>query len=995
VDTQALKEGETRAGFQVIARKSLPEYRSIGIWLTHRATGAEVYHIHNADRENLFAFTFRTPPHDNTGVPHITEHAVLSGSRRFPIKDPFVTLLKGSMQTFLNAMTFPDKTVYPASSLLEKDFFNLMRVYGDAVFFPLLKKEVFHQEGHHVEFRKIDDLTSGLKLVGIVYNEMKGKYSSQESVVSDWSLRSLFPDTPYGFDSGGSPESIPDLTYDDFVHFHQRYYHPSNCRVFLYGNIPTVKHLEFLQADFFSSFTKIAIGSTVPHQPRWTAPQRLEMTYPVKEGDALTKKSSVTINWLTVPITDPFSVLSLEVLSEVLLGNAGSPLRKDLIDSKLGEDLAPASGLETELKEVVFTAGLRGTDPEKREEIENVIVGTLQRLRDNGIPEDVLQAALHRVEFENREITGGGGPYGLRLMRKVLRGWLHDAEPETTLEFDRWINELKETVSKDKRFFSHLIEQQLLLNPHRSTLLVRPDPAHSQREEGHISRRLKNVEERLSEREKHEIASSGINLKRFQEAPDPPEMLAAIPSLTLHDIPREVERIPCEELSLPDGVPLLFHDVFTRGVVYIDFAFNTEPILGKRSCFLPLFGKTVCGSGLPGAAYDEAARLLSLYTGGFTYFLSATGKVGNALGENEHIFFRAKILREHLRDALHLITRLLGEADFEDRQRLSDLVLELKNELRASLLPSGHQFVSLRAASSLSHALKVEEGWKGLSQIFFIAGLSAAIDEKGRDIASSLEEIRRSLISRRNLILNVTTEESIFPEVQENLSQFIAALPEGSLANELQQPQQAPEAQSPTRAESLVISSNVGYVAKALPGARFGTAESACEAVLAHFLRTGYLWERIRMRGGAYGAFALSYSTEGVLTFITYRDPNIVETLQAFRESLEYVQKGEIDKDHVEKAIIGTIGKEDRPQDPGEKGLISLKRRLCGITDALRQSRREVMLNLDHAALSRSAQRLLESFDSGFTVVMSNREAIQKAGTQIGELNELVHEVPL
>ena len=992
---QALKEGETYFGFQVISSKRLPEYRSTGIRLTHLATGAEVYHLHNEDRENLFSFNFRTPPHDNTGVPHIAEHAVLSGSRRFPIKDPFVTLLKGSMQTFLNAMTFPDKTVYPASSLLEKDFFNLMRVYGDAVFFPLLKKEVFQQEGHHVEFRKIDDLTSGLKVVGIVYNEMKGKNSSQESIVSDWSLRSLFPDTPYGFDSGGSPESIPDLTYDDFVNFHKRYYHPSNCKVFLYGNIPTLKHLEFLQADFFSGFSKIKIDSAIANQPHWSAPRRLEMTYPVKEGDALQKKSSVTVNWLSVPITDPFTVLALEVLSEVLVGNAGSPLRKALIDSKLGEDLAPATGLETELKEVVFTAGIRGTDPNELEKVEEVVVETLRSLRDEGIPEDLFKAAIHRVEFENREITGGGGPYGLKVMRKVLRGWLHDAEPETTLEFDRWMHELKEKVSEDKEFLSHLIDQQLLRNAHRSTLLVRPDPTQSQREEAHISRRLRGLEERLSEGEKKEIVTSGINLKSFQETPDPPEMLNTIPSLKLQDLPREVERIPCEELTLPQGVPLYVHDVFTRDVVYIDFAFNTENIRGERSHFLPLFGKTVCGSGLPGIRYDETARLLSLYTGGFTYFLSATGEVENAFGKNEHIFFRAKILRENLRDALDLLKRLFMEADFEDRQRLRNLVLELKNEFRASLLPGGHQFVSLRAGSNLSDILKVEEGWKGITQIFLLAGLSSELDEKSQDIASSLKEIRRSLISRKNLILNVTTQKSIFPEVKEELSHFVAALPEGNPANDVQQPEESQRGQSKTKAESLVISSNVGYVAKAVRGARFGTAESGCEAVLSHFLRTGYLWEKIRMRGGAYGAFALSYGTEGVLIFVSYRDPNIVETLRVFRESLEYVQKSGIDKDQIEKAIIGTIGKEDRPQDPAEKGLISLKRRLCGITDALRQSRREVMLEVDHAALAGSAERLLESFESGFSVVMSNQDAIRKAGKQLEELNQLIREVPL
>ena len=331
MNKEILDEGKIYSGFQVISQKDLPEYRYIGIRLIHLETGAEVYHLSNADQENLFAFTFRTPPYDNTGLPHILEHSVLAGSRRFPVKDPFVSLLKGSMQTYLNAMTFPDKTVYPASSMNEKDLFNLMLVYGDAVFFPLLKEELFKQEGHHVEFKTIDDPTSGLKIVGVVYNEMQGKYSSPDALVADWSYQSLFPKTPYGFDSGGDPIHIPELTYNAFVNFHKKYYHPSNCKIFLYGNIPTTKYLAFLQENFLSQFSRLTIPSAIPLEPRWPSPKRLEITFPIKGGGLLHKTSSITVNWLTVPVTEPFLGLSFEVLSEVLVVNAGSPLRKPLI----------------------------------------------------------------------------------------------------------------------------------------------------------------------------------------------------------------------------------------------------------------------------------------------------------------------------------------------------------------------------------------------------------------------------------------------------------------------------------------------------------------------------------------------------------------------------------------------------------------------------------------------------------------------------------------
>jgi Predicted Zn-dependent peptidases, insulinase-like len=466
------------------------------------------------------------------------------------------------MQTYLNAFTFPDKTVYPASSMNEKDFFNLMLVYGDAVFSPLLKEELFKQEGHHVEFKTIDDPTSGLKIVGVVYNEMQGKYSSPDALVADWSYQSLFPETPYGFDSGGDPVHIPELTYNAFVTFHKKYYHPSNCKIFLYGNIPTTKHLAFLQENFLSQFNHLTIPSTIPLEPRWPSPKRLEITFPIKEGDVLNKKSSVTVNWLTVPVTDPFLVVAFEVLSEVLVGNAGSPLRKALVESKFGEDMSPSTGLETELKELVFTAGIRGTDPECVKKIEGVIIKTLANVRDNDLDEQMLKAAIQRVEFKNREIKGGMEPYALRVMRKTLRGWLHDVEPETTLEFGQWMKKLKQTIAEDKRFFSRLIEDQFLLNPHRSTLIVRPDPEHLPREEARLNQWLKNVENNLSAQKKKTLVLSLKELRQFQEEPDPPEMINKIPFLKLQDLPRKVEVVPSKQIVLSQGVYSYFHNIF-------------------------------------------------------------------------------------------------------------------------------------------------------------------------------------------------------------------------------------------------------------------------------------------------------------------------------------------------------------------------------------------------------------------------------------------------
>ena len=459
MDAITLKVGDEVYGFRVKSVQTLSEYDAVSVRLLHIDTMMDVLHIIADDPENLFAFIFRTPPKDDTGVAHIVEHAVLAGSQRFPVKEPFVHLLKGSMNTFLNAFTFPDKTAYPASSLVEKDFYNLMSVYGDAVFHPLMRKETFFQEAYHYEFVDPGDTKKGLRLVGVVYNEMKGAYADHDSIVGRISYQSLFPNTVYGLDSGGDPTSIPDLAYENFLDFQRQYYHPSNCRMFLYGNIPTEKHLRFLQNQYLHTFSQANVQSEIEEQMRWNAPKTVKKSFPIQKEDQIEHKTSVVLNWLTVSISEHLQVHTLQILSEILIGNAGSPLRKALVESGLGEDISPASGLETELKEVVFSIGLRGTEVDHVGAIEELVLRTLTKLRKDGIDEKTLQAAIHKVEFRNREITGGGAPYGLRVMRRAIRGWLHGLAPEDTLRTVNWMDQLKEICSNDSKYLPNCIQK--------------------------------------------------------------------------------------------------------------------------------------------------------------------------------------------------------------------------------------------------------------------------------------------------------------------------------------------------------------------------------------------------------------------------------------------------------------------------------------------------------------------------------------------------------
>ncbi len=977
--------------FEVLARRELPEYRSSALYARHAATGCEVLHLGTADTENLFAFCFATPPRDDTGVSHITEHSVLSGSKRYPLKEPFSALMKGSMHTFLNALTYPDRTVYPAASCNRADFFNLLDVYGDAVFHPLLRKETFMQEGWRLE--PVSGHEDELQYAGVVYNEMKGAYSSPESIVGEWAFRSLFPDTPYRFDSGGDPKFLPSLTLEQAREFHHRYYHPSNCRIFLYGNIPVEETLSVLHERFLSGFTAQTIESSIPIQLRWKEPRRLQKTFPVKPDTPLSSRSSVTLSWLLPGTADPFLVLMYEMLSEVLIGSAGSPLRKSLVDSALGQDLSPVSGLETDLRELVFAVGLRGTEPDRAEQVSGLVLKTLETLVSKGLDSRLVESMMNRVEFRHREIRGNGSPYALRLMGRAFRGWVHGIDPLQSLEFDSVMARVKSSLAQDPRALLKLIETGLMANPHRVTLTVSPDRTQEQQETDSEKARVAEAVRRLAPQERGKLLADAKDFRAYQLAPDPQEAIALLPTLLRKDLPAEIERIPAQEIATPSGVPLTLHDIFTNEVVYVDLAFSTEGISGDRTLLLPLFGKAVSGCGLAGRSYDKVALDLFRLTGGFGASLDAGGIVGEERSFGQHAFFRMRCLRKNLAEAAALVASLLSGADFRDSARLRDLVLELRNGMKAALVPGGHQFAMTRAASMLSASVAREEQWKGITQLLFLEDLTRDLDARLPWITQTLESIREDLLARTNMLANATAVKAAFAETAQAVEIIAQALPKTSPRRADSTWRAAAQEGSP-RAESLLSSASVGYVARAIPGFRYEHPNDGPAAVLGHLLSTGYLWEKVRMEGGAYGAFSFPRHMEGLFLFGSYRDPHIAGTLARFREALQFMEGPELKEDEVEKAVIGTIGREDRPMDPGEKGFVSLQRRLHGVTDDIRQKRRDRLIATRREDVVRAARELTRSFDQGFTSVIANRASLNGAQAVIPELGDRSIDLP-
>ncbi|MDR1655148.1 MAG: insulinase family protein [Treponema sp.] len=1007
-----MHKGEQLSGFEILDTVELEELKAKGVWARHGESGAEVFHIVHDDEENLFAFAFATAPEDSAGAAHILEHSVLCGSENYPLKDAFLVLAQGSLQTFLNAWTFPDKTVYPASSVNERDYFNLMAVYGDAVFRPLLPEWVFMQEGHHF-------IPNPPSISGVVYNEMKGAYSSLDTYAGLWSIRSVLRGTPYEYESGGDPEKIPDLSWEGLREFHRRRYSPANCRIFLAGNIPTEKQLAFLHEKFlhkkFPGASAEKAAPPINAAPRWK--ERREYRIPCPAGTEL--KPTAFLSWLCS--SDPggtAEIMALSCLAEILLGHDGSPLSRILIESGLGEDLSPGTGFEAELRETVFTAGLLGLKNSSSEaDLEKIIVDALEKLVMEGIPPEEIEAAMLGMEFSNREIRRSGGPWALVWLRRSLRGWLHGTKPWERLLFRPAIEEVKRRAALEPRYFEGLIKKYLLDNPHRALVILEPEADFLEKKENETAAALRVRAAGLSTGEIEALEKKNAGLEAWQEEGDSPEALARIPHLSRTDLSPEVETVD-RRLCDARGVPLLSHELYTNGISYLDLAFPVDTLPPEDYPWLPLFSRVVTSLGLPGMDYGEVSSLLARTAGGFNAYLetgSALAHSGRAVSlpggildirGRDWLVFRLKALDEKFADSSDLVLRLITEADFSDLRRIRDLVLEMKNDADSSLAPMGHSYASSRSGRNFSRARMVEEIWNGLSQIPFVHQL-AAMD--AAELAARLTRIRDALITRAGLIANLSVSPERMKEALavtgERFGAFgpprprkaggaeallpylsIAGAPSGGGCNEVDGTAPSGEAEV-FAAPSLQI----GFAAMSLSAAPCLSQYHAPELVLSHQLSTGALWERIRMKGGAYGAFAHANHSEGVFSFSTYRDPNPFRSLEAFSSILEMFDRIEAEKagdaahreSELEKLIIGAYSRETRPSAPSAKAFSDFLRFLYGVSDKYRSRKLEGIISVRSEDLSAAAARLASQKPCRPVIIAGNALA-EKAAAALG-----------
>ena len=958
-------------GFEFIAEQHIPEINTQARLWRHQRTGAQLLSMENQDENKVFGITFRTPPPDSSGLPHIMEHSVLCGSQKYPLKEPFVELLKGSLQTFLNAFTYPDKTLYPVASQNLQDFYNLIDVYVDAVFHPLIPAHTLGQEGWHYE---LDDINAPLTYKGVVFNEMKGAYSDPEAILGRYVQQSLFPDNAYGVDSGGDPREIPNLTYAKFKAFHERYYHPSNAYIYFYGDDDPEQRLR-LMAEYLGVFKPIQVDSSIALQPRFDQPRRLTIPFDPGE-DPQARKGMLSVNWLLGENRDPLRMLGVQILTHILTGTPAAPLRKALIDSGMGEDLV--GGMEAELRQGFFACGLKGMAVDEAfslvdgKRLESLIRETLTNLAQEGIDPETVAASMNTVEFMLRENNTGAFPRGLLLMLRSLTTWLYDGNPFQPLAFEAPLHEIQERLASGEAFFENLIRELFLENTHQTVVTLQPKPGTNQELDAQERERLAQARARMSQDDLQEVQVFAQELKRLQEEPDSPQALASLPSLQLQDIEKEIKRIPLDASEL-GGARLLVHDLFTNGILYLDLGFDLHVLPQEYLPYVPLFGRALLEMGTRHLDFVRLSQWIGRSTGGIapsTYFSPVYRSEKSAAW----LFLRGKTTMAQAAELLSILKEILFEANFEDPLRFRQMLLEEKAEAEAGLVPAGHRVINSRLRALFNEADWAAEQTSGVAYLFFLRQLLELVEKDWATVLAALEAMRSLFLNRQVLVCNVTLDEANWQQFRPQLEDFLGDLPD-SAAN-LQNWQRP----AGVMAEGLTIPAQVNYVGKGANLYTLGYQRHGSLEVVMNYLRTTWLWEKIRVQGGAYGAFSLFNPRSGVLTFLSYRDPNLAQTLQVYDQTAQFLRHldgGRLSQDELTRSIIGVIGSLDAYQLPDAKGYTSMARYLVGETDEQRQAWRDQVLGASVQDFYQLADTLERMQDQTAVVVLGGQEALQ------------------
>ncbi|HVE76707.1 MAG TPA: insulinase family protein [Actinomycetota bacterium] len=976
-DKAEFNVGDKIGGYKVERVESLEKVNGTYYELTHEGTGARHIHISCDDDNNTFGVLFPTVPKDSTGVAHILEHTALKGSARFPVPDPFTSMGPRSLQTFMNALTASDWTMYPFSSRNEKDFFNLLDVYLDASFHPLLEEDAFMEQGIRLEFENPDDPNSELTFKGVVFNEMKGYAADQARVMYEAMGKAVFPDLTYANRSGGDPKDIPNLTWQALKDFHFRHYHPSNAFFFTYGDADVKKLLGFIEEKALGKFEKIDVDVSIPDQPRFKAPTTFDHSYPLAKEEDPSKKSQALVAWVTKHVGQSFDVLALKLLSQVLLSNAASPLRKALMDSGIGDALADGTGFHSDFREAVFAAGLKGVNTEEAGAVETLVLDTLKQVVNDGVDDEMVDAQLHRLEIEAREVSNSGYPFALKVFFELAGGYIYGGDPYAALQFDRDVKRLADERKKG-RFFENLIQTELLDNTHRSLIVLRPDQELEVRRRDEEKAKLEEIQAKLTDAEKTKIVESARKLKERQEKKAD---LSSLPTLELSDIPMEFPDVPHEIVQMGTAKVGLFPQP-TNGLTYVDIRAEFKGLPDELKDYLSLFAYCVNRMGAGEYDYLQMAQRIAAVTGGIGSGASVRNVAGNGTFL-EGFSISGKALARNHKPFLEIYKDILTGLYF-DPKRLKELIAENTIQREQQVAGAGFQFAMSLAAAALSPASSLSERLGGISQLYTMRKLAELEEGQLGEVIEKLNQIKDFLFRNHNLAICVTSEEKNMAEVQALLEDVLSPL-ETSPPTEAKPVEKTPKLKHIAKTTAVPVN----YIAKVFRSVGIAHADAPALQVLGNLLRETHVHKEIREKGGAYFAHAGNSSENAQFIFLSGWDPNIVRTLQVFEEAVQEGIKGDIDPERFKEAVLSACGDVDPLESPDTKGRRRFFDEIAGYTTEIRQQYKRRLLEVKEADLRRVAETYLTKDQEAARAIVGNPELVEKANAELDLLFEV------
>lgn len=966
------------AEYEILDEHRVEDVQSDGFILRHKKSGARIAILSNNDDNKVFYIGFRTPPEDETGVPHIIEHTTLCGSKKFPVKDPFIELAKGSLNTFLNAMTYPDKTVYPVASCNDQDFKNLMDVYLDAVFNPNITKyeEIFKQEGWHYELTGKDD---ELKINGVVYNEMKGAYSSPDEVLSSQIYRSLFPDNTYSKDSGGNPEYIPKLTYEAYLDFYHKYYHPSNSYIYLYGDMDVVERLEWLDKEYLSLYDYKKVNSEINKQPAFDEIKNVEAQYSITMDDSQENKTYLSYNRVVGDTLDEMLYQAFDVLDYALVSSPGAPVKQALIDAGIGDDVY--GSYDAGILQPVFSFVAKNANASQADEFESIIENTLKEVVKTGINKEALLAGINSSEFKFREADFGQFPKGLLFGLNCLDSWLFDdMKPFIHLECLGTFAKLRKAVDTD--YFEKLIQEYLLDNTHGSSVTVKPKRGLGNEREEALAKELSDYKASLSDEEIKKLIEDTEHLKKYQEEPSSDEDLRKLPMLTRADMKKNAMPFSNIEDELLD-VKVVRHDIESNGIDYISFLFDAGDFAQSELGYLGFFTNALGLVNTEKYSYTDLANATNIYTGGIS---TGTASHPDIKDRNNFVFkfeVKLKVLEKNLDKALELMEQMLLSSDFTDTKRLGELVAQIKARLQANLSSSGHLVAAMRSMSSFSRYALYQDELKGIAFYRSICRIEKELSESPKSVSDKLAAIAKKLFARNRMLISFTGNNEAYGNAKPSLEKVIAGF------NKMSAVGNQAEVHFNTAKEAFIDASQIQYVAKTGDFICEGYEYTGALRLLRIILSYDYLWINVRVKGGAYGCMN-TFLRSGESYFVSYRDPNLSDTLDVYDRIPEYIKSFSPDERDMTKYIIGTFSALDTPMNPEAKGSRSLSAYLEGITYEQIQKERNEILNAQPEDIRRLADLVKAVLKKDSICVIGNENMIKESAGLFENVEKLI-----